>query len=293
MTMPRKMWSILTYDEIEFREDAAEAWKEERVTAVGWSRIGDLRKIKTHENLCKKCDGRGPSTLWAFSKEIKKGDMIFAYAGDNIIAYVGEVIGPYKYEKGNRVGMSANDGFGYAHQRSVKWWPYPHHISRSKLPAEIADQFGIHGCIIKEIVPGSFGFDGVLDFLKNHAEALSDSGFDINEDTVKAGIRKYLRTYIAGLEKGLKITHAESGVLDRNRPDFKATDARGNVVLIECKGTADEDSVWQIKKYVSKSENKGKTRGLIVAFKITPKCKALAQKHSVELFECDLTFNRV
>jgi RecB family endonuclease NucS len=158
---------------------------------------------------------------------------------------------------------------------------------------EIAQQLGITGCTIKEIDPGTYGFEGFRNFLESNAETLSDSGFEINEDTVKAGIRKYLRTYADMLENGLKITNAESGVPDRMRPDFKARDANGNLVLIECKGTADEDAVWQAIEYRNKFKKEKGTRALLVSFKTTNACRKLAHQHDVELFECDLTFSRV
>jgi len=157
---------------------------------------------------------------------------------------------------------------------------------------EAVEQIGIHGCIIKDVDPGSIKFEGFEDFLKRNAESLTDSSLEINEDTIKAGIRKYLRNYIDELEKGLKIVYAERGIHDQKRPDFKARDARGSLVLVECKGLANEDAVEQVKEYLKKSK-KEKTRAILVAFRITPKCRALAKKHNIELFECDLNFNKI
>jgi len=292
--MSRKIFAIMTYHRPTERDAAAEAWKEEKVAAVGWTRAGDLAKARSIEQLHEKVQGRGPSTLSTFKKEIKKGDLILAYASRNTIAYVGEVIGPYKYDKKNKVGMDpSRGGFGYAHQRCVNWWPKPHYFSRKKLPMEIAVQIGIQGCTIKEINPGSLGFDGVIDFLRSNSDSLTDSSLGINEDTIKAGIRKYLHNYLGELEEGLKIVYAERGVKNQKRPDFKASDAKGNPVLIECKGVADEKAAWQAKKYLDKSKKEKGTRSIIVAFKITPKCRAIAQKHGVELFECDLAFRKV
>jgi hypothetical protein len=297
MTMPRKIFVIMTYHIPPERDEAAEAWKEENVAAVGWSSVGDLAKVKSFEKLSEKfrsSGSRGPSTLWTFLKEIKKGDLILAYVTRNTIAYVGEVIGPYKYDKKNKVGMNpSHGGFGFAHQRRVNWWPKPHYFSRKKLPMEIAEQIGIKGCIIKEVNPGSLGFDGFSDFLRSSADSLTDSGLDINEDTIKAGIRKYLRNYLGELEKGLSIISAERSILDQERPDFKARDAKGNLVLIECKGVADEDAAWQAKKYLSRFKREKGTRSIIVAFKITPKCKLIAEKHGLEAFECNLTFHKI
>ena len=70
--MPRKIFAIVTHHSNP--EDAAEAWVENGVAAIGWPGAGDLSKIKDFEELSGKLknSGRGASSVWAFSKEIKK-----------------------------------------------------------------------------------------------------------------------------------------------------------------------------------------------------------------------------
>jgi hypothetical protein len=290
--MSRKIFAIVTHHSD--REDAAEAWKEDGVAAIGWSSAGNLTKIDDYDKLSQKLrnSGRGASSLWVF-KEMKKGDLVLAYVTKNIIAYVGEIAGGYEYNKKNKVGMDTKQGgFGYRHQRRVKWWTAPRYFSRKELPWEMARQLGIQGRIIAEVNPGRLGFEGLRNFLRDNAKRLSDSGLEINEDTIKAGIRKYLHNYLSNLEKGLKIVQAERGVSDQKRPDFLARDQNGNLVLIECKGTAQEDAAWQVKNYLNKFKKKEGTRAILVAFKITPECKEVAQRHNIELYECDLTFDK-
>jgi hypothetical protein len=289
-----KIFAIITWHKKSGREDAAEAWKEESVAAMGWPEAGDLSKIKDFAQLSEKLGrpgSRGAGYLWAFLKEVKKGDMILAYITRNTIAYVGEVTGRYNYERKNKVGRSTSKGgFNYPHQRRVSWWSEPRYFSRNVLPTEISKQFGIQAQTLREIGPGHFGYEGLSDFLRNNAKRLSDSSLEINEDTVKAGIKKYVRKDLTRLEKGLKIVSAERGVLGQERPDFLAKDAKGNLVLIECKGTAHEDAVLQVKDYLAKFKKKQGTRAFIVAFRITPECKKVANRFNIELFECDLTF---
>lgn len=292
--MSQKVFAIITWYKKSGREDAAEAWKEESVVAIGWPNVGDLRKIKDCAQLSEKLGrphSRAPLFLWTFLKKMKKGDLILAYLTGNKIAYVGEVKGRYKYERKNKVGRDTNKGgFNYPHQRHISWWPEPRYFSRKELPMKIAEQFGKEGQALREIDPGHLGFEGLKDFLKANAKRLSVSSLEINEDTIKAGIKKYVRNYLDGLEKGLKITIAERGVSNQKRPDFLARDAKGNRVLIECKGTAYEDAALQAKKYLTQFRKEPGTRAMIIAFRITPECRKVANKSNIELFECDLVF---
>lgn len=291
-----KIFAIITYHEPKEREEAAEAWKIDKVAAIGWSRVGDLRKIHTFEQLSRKLSpgSRGPKSLWTFLKEVKKGDLILAYATKNVIAYVGEVTGRYEFETKNNVGINPRKGgFGYSHQKHVKWWMNPHHFSRSSLPKDIAEQLGLQGRTIVELNPGSLGFKGFRGYLESNAKSLTSTSLNLNEDTIKAGIRKHLHSSLPGFENKLKITHAERGVKDHKRPDFQAKDERGNLVLVECKGVADEKAINQVKGYLKSFSKKPGTRALLIAFVTTPKCRDLAKKHKIELFECNLSFTRV
>jgi hypothetical protein len=66
------MYAIVTHHERP--DDAAEAWKECNVCAIGWARYGNLKKTK-HDL---------PSNARLFLK-IKKGDVILAYAGGKMV----------------------------------------------------------------------------------------------------------------------------------------------------------------------------------------------------------------
>jgi len=291
-----KIFAIITFNDPKFREEAAEAWKEDQVTALGWSRTGDLSKIDTFEKLSAKigAGSRGPASLWKFLKEVKKGDLILAYATKNVVAYVGEVVGQYEFNKKNTVGKSSEKGgFGYSHQRRVKWWPKPHYFSRTALPMDVARQMGLQGGIIVEINPGHLGPEGFRDYLKDNANKLTDTSLNLNEDTIKAGIRKYLHNNIPLLENGLRITQVEHGINDQKRPDFIARDLKGNKVLIECKGVADEKAIRQAKGYLQKFKKEPGTRAMVIAFRATLNSRRLAKKHNIELYECDLAFNKI
>ena len=158
---------------------------------------------------------------------------------------------------------------------------------------DIAKQMGIQGRVIFEIDPGHLGFDGFRDFLKDNENSFTDTSLNLNEDTVKAGIRKYLHSNMSAIGNGLRIIHAEHGIEDQKRPDFIAKDASGKTVLIECKGVADEKAISQARGYLKKFKKELGTRAIVVAFRANVNCRKLAQKYNIELYECDLSFNKV
>lgn len=114
--------------------DAAEAWKENNVCAIGWSHFGALNE-KDPKNY--KID------IQDFLK-IKKGDLILAYSKNNIISYIGEVeTGEYLYTRKNIVGWSEKEGgFDYANQYVINWFKTPQHFTRKVLPSWLSEQLG-------------------------------------------------------------------------------------------------------------------------------------------------------
>jgi predicted Mrr-cat superfamily restriction endonuclease len=288
------VFAVTTYYRSSEREQAAEAWKQNGVVALGWPWVGDLEKFKSREALSKKLDSgnRGSSALWSFLNGVKKGDLILAYATRNTIAYVGTITGKYEYETSNRVGLSTKKGgLGYPHQRRVKWWSKPLYFSRKELPMDIAKQIGLQGQTIVKIELGNLGFDGLCDFLRKNAHSFADTHLTVNEDTVKAGIMNYLHSDLNAL--GLRITHAEHGIQEQKRPDFLALDKAGNIVIIECKAIANENSVKQVKGYIKKYKKNPGTRAILVAFRFSDKCQTLAEAEGIDLYQCNLGFKKL
>lgn len=171
--------------------DAAVSWQECGVCAIGFVRFGNLKKAK---------QGSLPSDVSLFLR-IKKGDLIIAYAGQNRIALVGEIEnGEYRQTRENIVGTDEEkDGFGYPNQYKVKWYDKPYDFSRNDLPPFLLKQLGRRGRSVVELNLNRRSFDDVKQIILNSASSGSLS-YDINEDTVKAGIRKYLRRQIDSLE---------------------------------------------------------------------------------------------
>jgi hypothetical protein len=276
--------------------EAAEEWKKLGICAIGWSKVPNLCRCRSKEEVLDKLGKYGYSSygaedVWKFISVMNEGDLVFAYSRKNTIAYVGTVNGPCEFNTNNIIGDPKGD-FRYAYQRKVSWWDEPHHFDRRDLPSYFANQFGKKGITVAEIDTGSKGIDGLINILK--VCAISGSKFPgINEDLVKAGLLKYLHHSLDTLEKGLKIKSAEVAIGKKRkpRPDFIAEDANGQTVLIECKGIADESAVSQIEGY--RREYGKRCRLLLVAFRITETCKSAAKKANVELVECDLSFHKI
>jgi len=264
-------------------DDAADAWRELGVCAIG--HFGDEERLDKSNFLYKG---------GALFLKIKKGDLILAYAGDNRIAYIGEIKdGEYIHTNKNIVGRDKDDGgFGYRNQKRVKWFDQPYDFSRHDLPPFLFKQLGGHGRTVVEIDLNRQSFDKVKQIILTNAKSQSLSP-GINEDTVKAGIRNYLKKRIHSIEEGLTITKSESRVSEADRPDFLAKDRKNRPVIIECKGRAYADACEQIERY-GKNKAKGKPRLMLIAFQFDDGCLQEAKKNPrIELVQCDLKFHKV
>jgi hypothetical protein len=153
--------------------------------------------------------------------KIKKGDLVLAYATGNRIASVGEIVdGKYLHRTNNIVGLDKeNGGFGYPNQYKVKWFDKPYDFSRKDLPDYLWKQLGQKGRTVVPLKLYRRSFDEVKQIILATARSGSLS-YDMNEDTVKAGIQKYLRRHIDSLEKGLKIMKSEERTSKTDQPDF-------------------------------------------------------------------------
>jgi hypothetical protein len=103
--------------------ERAEYWNEFKklnCIAIGWSRIGDLRRFNSQEEIKDfmvrdEWEGRLSYTseqLWWISHEIQAGDKVFAYGGKKILG-VGEILGGYDFRQ--------DDVMHFAHRRPVQW----------------------------------------------------------------------------------------------------------------------------------------------------------------------------
>jgi hypothetical protein len=277
------IYAITTHDDRP--DDAAEAWRECNVCAIGWGRYGRLDRVK-EEKL--------PKDAKLFLK-IKKGDLILAYSGGNRIAYVGDVKnGRYQHNsRKNIVGLDEDDGgFEYPNQYEMKWYEKPYDFSRKDLPPFLLKQLGKRGRTVVPINLNRRSFDEVKQIILTSANSGSLS-YWINEDTVKAGIRKYLKHQIDSLENGLKIMKSEKRTSKTDQPDFIAKDRSGQTVLIECKGNAYPEDCEQLERYARHLAREN-PRLMLLAFRIDDGCLEEAKKNPrMELVECDLKFKKV
>ena len=261
-------------------DEAADAWKECGVCAIGWSKLGNLREVPEEDLLVDMTD---------FLK-IEQGDLILAYTKRNRIAYVGDVkSGRYSPNSTNLVGKPEEDGgFGYPNQKAVNWWSEPVDFLRTDFPESIAKQMGRIGKTVIPLDLGRRSFKQMVDLLKTIPSGSASEHLD--EDTIKAGIVKYLKRNIDALERGMRITYAEKPISKSERPDFIAEDVKGRQVVIECKGRADVRSLEQLGERYRRFATKN-ARLFLVAFRIDDECRRLAKRYpNVELREADLRF---
>jgi restriction system protein len=118
--MAQKMWMIRAGR----NAFLAQEFEDKEYVAVGWDRLGDLKDIKTKNELEKILKAAYPedkpaqrrmslSQLSKFRFEIKKGDLIITYNPEFRTYPVGEIISDYLYIK--------DSPGNYNHIRKVKW----------------------------------------------------------------------------------------------------------------------------------------------------------------------------
>ena len=123
-------------------------WVEQRdanCIALGWSKVGDLRKYNSEEQLreeFKKCGYYSkPNQLWKFYKEVLKGDKVIASSG-KLIFGIGTIVGDYEYNK----------DLAYKHSKPVRWeltfWE-PLNIEELQLSNEVKKKLSLNRTIVK------------------------------------------------------------------------------------------------------------------------------------------------
>ena len=104
-------------------------FSEKKVISIGWDYVGNLENYentkedkKKLNEIIKNTEGKNSTpgkTLLKFSKEIKKGDYVFAKEGNTKIRGFGKIVSDYFYDKNidNKI-----DGDLYSHFRRVVWF---------------------------------------------------------------------------------------------------------------------------------------------------------------------------
>ena len=219
--------------------------------------------------------------------QIGEGDLVLAYATGNMIAYVGEVSdGKCSFDAKNEIGRE----FDYPNQLRVTWWDEPNHFKRTDLPAFFSEQLGKRGKTVVRLDLGNYSLAKFTDVVRACANSGSAAP-ELNEDMIKAGLRKYLQNHQDFLEPGLHLSESEAQISRESRPDFVGSDAMRRRVLVECKGTATASAMDQILRY--KDDYGGRPRLILVAFSFDGECRRLAKAKGVELVECTIVPKQV
>lgn len=281
-------------------EKAAELFAEEGVIAVGWADFGNLSRL-TYDQIKQKSkklwkrteqeSAKDASQLIMFLNEVKKGDIIFAYKGNNKVALIGEVSGDYKFNNKNKVGDPKGE-IGYPNQREVKWWNSPQNFDRSLLPKELSEWVSRPGTIsIRE-----YDFEKLRENLKKiPSEETVSKALEIkSEDEIK----NYIEKHPGDIEDGLMIVQREYPT-STGPMDFLAKDKNGIHTIIEVKINADDTTVTQTRRYMRSymaDKKDPKARGVIIAENHTKRCvddvKELRQLGlDLRLYKCRKKFN--
>jgi RecB family endonuclease NucS len=296
-----KLWLIVTYHEPSRTDEAAHAWKDFGVMAIGTNYYNkndrkNILKMKTTEEFRESYHNHTMFERFLF--EVKNEDYVLAYVMKKTIAYIGQVKSKAYFTQENIIGAKRgkHSGFHYCYQRDVKWFSKPVFFSTENLDKSLHDQFDyLKGVTIKEIKTRK-NVKEIIEKLKSSSDISGRGESCINEDTVKAGIAKYLHNDLNKLKRGLKIVHIEKEVDRGHRPDFIAEDSEGNHILIECKSVANKETVKQAWRY-SKKYNKqyGKlSEVFIIAAFIKKSCKESVKKYkNIKLIEADINFKKI
>src|SRR5208283_4129427 len=139
-------------------------------------------------------------------------------------------------------------------------------------PPWMRKQFPRRGKTIIEFDLKGHTFKEAKSVIKTSAR--SGSAFaSMNEEMVKAGLQNYFFSHADVFEPGLKIRRVEKEVARRHRPDFEGEDAIGTPVIIECKGSATDESCDQLARYAKKHHKNKPPRLLLVAFRFDESCR--------------------
>ena len=296
--MSMKLVKIVTHHENPNR--ATEIYLKEKVIAVGYvydKTIANANKdrikkyFRKERGVTEQQVGEATSTFLRFRDEIKKRDVVFAYAGNNRVALVGEVIGECRFNDRNIVGDEKGE-IGYPNQRRMKWWANPRNFDGSFLPSKLSQWvakprtlsfFDQDAKKLKEILQKIPSQEAVTIALEIHGE---------NET------KDYIEKNPEAIEEGLSIIERECQTLS-GPMDFLAKDKNGIYTVMEVKMEADDTTVTQIRKYIQafKSNKKvAKVRGIIVAEDFKKSCiedtAELTQLgFNLNLYKCKKTFN--
>ena len=298
--MKMKLVKIVTHHENPKR--AAEIYLKEGLIAIGYvyeKTVAKKGKEKIKEyfreqrGLTEQQVGQSTSIFLKFRDEIKEGDTIFAYAGDNKIALVGEVVGKCIFDDKNIVGDEKGD-IGYPNQRKVKWWDNPRNFDRSFLPRRLPEWVARPGTLsIREYDIKKL--QKILQEIPSEETVIKALEIE-SEDEMK----DYMERNLEDVEKGLILVKRE--YLTSSGPmDFLARDKQGTDVVVEVKLKADDATVTQTRRYMRSLKRDQKVagvRGIIVTEEFTKRCIDDVQELrqlglDISLFKCKKRFNFV
>lgn len=313
MVLSPKLVRVVTHHENPKR--AAELFIEEGVVAIGFDigidrPFGGMSRDEIKNVFMEEWGASDQqASIWAatvvnFIQEVKIGDIVLAYMGNNIVAAVGEVIGEYEYNDKNKVG-DPNGEVQYPNQRKVKWWSSPNYFHRSNLPTDLYKWVALPATLytreydiekLKTILQG-IPSGGIAEDFQPTAELEEARAF-----ALETHLREFLARNLQFIEQGLSLFRDESGregieyPTDTGPIDLLAVDKNGDFVVFELKVSRGPDrSLGQLMRYTGwvrkKMAGTKDVKGIIVAQRIDDGLKLATSENSrIKLLEYELSF---
>jgi len=292
---------------------AAELFLEEGIVAIGFDLGRSFTGMSKDEMRNAFIEEWGASdqqavlwtaTVMSFMQDIKIGDVVLAYMGDNIVAAVGDVIGEYEYNTQNKVGDPDGE-VGYPQQRKVRWWPSPKYFNRSYLPDDLYKWVALPATLYTK----EYNIEELRTFLQTIPSGEKEGGVEIMESAdgghwfpVETLLRDFLARNLQFIEEGLSLFRDASGregieyPTDTGPIDLLAMDKNGDLIVFELKVSRGPDrALGQLMRYMGwvRSQLAGAkdVKGVIVAGKIDDGLKLAASENpKIKLLEYDLSF---
>jgi len=306
-----KLVRIVTHHENPKR--AAELFLEEGVVAIGFDMgrsFSSMSRDEVKNAFLEEWAGTDQqvsnwtATVENFLHEVKIGDVVIAYMGNNIVAAIGDVTGDYEYNDKNKVGDPDGE-VGYPNQRKVRWWPNPRYFNRSNLPPDLYKWVALPATLYTREYDIE-QLKTILQGVPSGEEGREAQPIVGPEEARAFALETHLRDFLARnlqfVEEGLSLFRDETrreGIeypTDTGPIDLLAVDRNKGFVVFELKVSRGPDrALGQLMRYMGwvrkKLAGSNDVRGIIVAQRIDDGLKLAASENPrIKLLEYELSF---
>lgn len=232
--------------------DRLQDFLEGSTVGIGWPGIGDLKTIKSRDDVKRKLDiggytkersvqsiGQWAGMIYKFACEMKKGDYVLVPNGSNI--FIGKILDdtPFYVEKMD------NDKDGFCHQRRVEWLFNRRTINKKFMTSRLYDSFkgqsalfttwydDIHELVTKKqyLFIGDEFKDHHLQLKENYLKKLNEGMITgLNSNEIENVCKKILNVFFPGIER-----QSTTNTVGMGDTDLKAELIGGVTVRVQIK----------------------------------------------------------